>query len=541
LAENSEVRTRIAVVSLLVAAVVAGVVAFVQIGTTFLGWEPPKGAPPSFFLSPGPLLPASLILFALTRWRTLGSSKLFAAATLYQYLGALVLALAAHWLPSEDQVPRGFFSWLAVWILLFPLVIPRTPARNLVDSVACACFAPLVIVASGLWGSGALPGLDLVFGLTHAYFACALLGAGPAFLVQRLSQRAMREREERERLGSYRLVRPISEGGMGEVWIAEHQLLVRPAAVKLIRQESLSVEDADDREMVLRRFEREAQETASLSSPHTVTIYDFGRTNDGAFYCAMEYLPGLDLEDLVIAQGPLPSARVAHLLRQACDSLAEAHESGLVHRDVKPANLFVSRQGLEYDFLKVLDFGLVTSPEEEGRSDRLSGTGHVVGTPLCMSPEQIFNEKLDGRTDLYGLGCAAYWLLTGSYPFEGETAIAVLGAHARDAPEPPSQRVDHTLHPALEELVLRCMSKSREDRPASALELRELLDALPGLAPWTQTEAELAWSGHQPPELAPAEGKSRASTLLLPSRLSRSPGAHTETWSHVMRVADLEI
>lgn len=533
MADLAEARNRIASVALLVASVVAGVVVFLLLGRSFLGWEgPPRvSPPPSLLFSPAPLLPASLLLAALTRWRALSDSGLFRLTSAYHYLGALVLAVSAHWRAEGLELPGGFFSWVAVWILLFPLVIPRTPLRNLADSLACAAIAPLVILASDYYRTGAFTELQQLFRMTHAYFACALLASAPAFLVRRLSERARRERAERERLGSYRLKEAISSGGMGEVWTAEHQLLVRPAAVKLIRQDSLSVADAADRELVLSRFEREAQETASLTSPHTVTIYDFGRTADGAFYCAMELLKGLDLEELVIAQGVLPSARVAHLLRQACDSLAEAHAQGLVHRDVKPANLFVSRQGLTYDFLKVLDFGLVTSPEEEGRADRLTGDESPVGTPLCMAPEQIYSDSLDGRTDLYGLGCAAYWLLCGHYPFEEGSPLAVLSAHARDEPQPPSLRTAEPIHPGLEELVLRCLAKSREDRPSSAAELRELLDALPGLAPWTQGEAAAAWALQAPQPVEPDKAQSQASTLLLPSRLSRSPAsAATQTW-----------
>src|SRR5499426_1171239 len=220
-------------------------------------------------------------------------------------------------------------------------------------------------------------------------------------------------------VGSYRLVNQLASGGMGEIWLARHRLLVRPAAVKLIRHD---VAPGDAREQFVRRFEREAHVTAGLRSPHTVQLYDFGVTESGSFYYVMEYLDGLDLHRVVKLFGPQPPERVIMLLRQACRSLAEAHERGLVHRDIKPANLFVTRLGTEFDYLKVLDFGVVKEQQSSQDATMLSNQGMVQGTPAFMPPEIVMGEaRIDGRADLYSLACTAYWVLTGTPVFEANT------------------------------------------------------------------------------------------------------------------------
>jgi len=300
-------------------------------------------------------------------------------------------------------------------------------------------------------------------------------------------------------LGSYRLTAQLGSGGMGEVWRANHRLLARPAAVKLIRHD---VPPGPRRDDLVRRFQREAQVTASLRSPHTVQLYDFGVNESGSFYYVMELLEGLDLQRIVSRFGPQPAERVIALMRQACRSLGEAHERGLVHRDIKPANLFVTRLGMEYDYVKVLDFGVVK--DQSGRDTATLATeGAVQGTPAFMPPEIALGDPLiDGRADLYSLACAAYWALTGQMPFEAATLAQMILHHVQSAPIPPSARSELPISPVLERTLLRCLAKRPEDRPASAAELDSELGVVPCEVPWTQARAREWWEMHAPESVA---------------------------------------
>src|SRR5262245_18705923 len=231
---------------------------------------------------------------------------------------------------------------------------------------------------------------------------------------------------------------------MGEVWLARHRMLARPAAVKLVRPELIGAATIRTQELTQHRCEREAQATAGMRSPHTVGLYDFGVTADGTLFYVMELLDGFNAESLVRKFGPIPAERAIHILRQICHSLAEAHEAGLIHRDIKPANVFVCRYGREVDFIKVLDFGLVKTLRQGG-SDNVTLTAEsiVCGTPAYMAPEQAQGlDRDDARSDIYALGCVAYWLLTGQLVFEGKSSIEVLMHHARTQPTPPSQRTE---------------------------------------------------------------------------------------------------
>jgi serine/threonine-protein kinase len=276
------------------------------------------------------------------------------------------------------------------------------------------------------------------------------------------------------------LAAPIAHGGWGVVWRAHHRLLSRPAAVKLIRREpgppSRSLTPAE--EVAELRFEREAQATASLNSPHTVELYDFGVTESGTIYYVMELLDGSDLEELVRREGPLSPERVVHIMKQALDSLAEAHERGLVHRDIKPANLHLSRRGLEPDFVKVLDFGLVKS-SAPSQAPAITAANGIVGTPAYLAPEVISGEaRVDGRADLYSLGCVAYYLITGKLVFDGKTSMQIAIKHMTEQPTAPSREAPGPIPVALDRIVLRCLEKRPEDRPANAVELLKLLDGV---------------------------------------------------------------
>jgi serine/threonine-protein kinase len=285
---------------------------------------------------------------------------------------------------------------------------------------------------------------------------------------------------------------------MGEVWRAEHRLLTRPAAIKLIRPDSDDAPGSRRHEEMRARFSREAQSTASMRSPHTIEVYDFGTAGDGTFYYVMELLEGFTMEALVERFGPLPAERVIHLMSQVCMSLGEAHEEGLIHRDIKPANVFVCRYGRQVDFVKVLDFGMVKT-RSESMETQLTGEQAVLGTPAFMAPEQVLgNRVVDGRADLYAAGCLAYWLLTGQLVFTGSTAMEVMLQHAHEAPVPPSMRTELAIPPGLDDLVLACLAKDPAKRPASAEHLAEALASIPGASPWTTQAARDWWDRHQP-------------------------------------------
>ena len=294
--------------------------------------------------------------------------------------------------------------------------------------------------------------------------------------------------------GSYRLLRKLGEGGMGEVWEAQHQLLARPAAVKLIRPEHLAHKD---NAVLRRRFECEAKATARLASSHTVTLYDFGVAENGAFYYVMELLHGMDLQRIVEEFGPMPPARVVALLMQACRSLAEAHASNLIHRDIKPANLFICKLGLEADVLKVLDFGMVSGGKSV-EDTHLSAADEIYGTPGCISPEAAMGvNTLDGRADVYGLGCVAYWMLTGQVVFDSPSAVGMVLKHVQEIPIRPSLRAGHDLPSDLEELVMLCLAKKPDNRP-TALELLDGLNASRLQEAWDDRQARGWWMAHLP-------------------------------------------
>jgi serine/threonine protein kinase len=277
---------------------------------------------------------------------------------------------------------------------------------------------------------------------------------------------------------------------MGEVWKAEHRLFARPAAIKLITAQGMLEPGGRVAE---ERFRREAQVAAGLRSPHTIQLYDFGITRDRRLYYVMELLDGCDLDTLVARYGPQPPARVAHILRQACRSLAEAHASGMVHRDIKPANLHLGRVGLEYDFVKVLDFGLVKRQAGVPSGDvELTAPESISGTPAYMAPEMASGEPVDHRADLYALGCVGYFLLTGKRPFEGDHPMQVILQHIRTEPVSPSARLGRPVPPALERLLMRCLAKSPLERPPDAGALGEELGPA-GADDWTQREAQLWW------------------------------------------------
>jgi serine/threonine-protein kinase len=403
---------------------------------------------------------------------------------------------------DEGQILQTLLA-LTVTVMVRSILLPSRPGRTAL--LSALVFVPTVVVCIARHHPTAfLPGFSPGYQKLHMTLNTVLwsvLGTTLATIVSRVLYGLRRQVAEASELGQYLLEERIGGGGMGEVWRARHRLLIRPAAIKLIRQGALGPMSGDP-ELLVRRFEREARATAALTSPHTVQLYDFGITEDGRLYYVMELLDGLDLDTLVKQHGPLPPERVVHLLRQACSALQDAHANGLVHRDIKPANVVVSRAGTTFDFVKVLDFGLVkldSARVADKNAINLSGEDSWSGTPGYMAPEVVLGAAdTDHRVDLYALGCVTYFLLTGMLVFEGESAMQVMLQHAQAQPKRPSQRTDRPIPAALEDLVMQCLEKEPARRPASAEVVGARLDSVPLTAEWTAERAEEWWAMHRP-------------------------------------------
>jgi serine/threonine-protein kinase len=346
-----------------------------------------------------------------------------------------------------------------------------------------------------------VPSVLSTFLMFHPNYVSAVLTVAPAQILYRLG----RQLREARALGSYQLIELLGKGGMGEVWLARHRLLARSTAIKVVRPDMLGGGSREATAMTLSRFEREAQATAALTSPHTIRLYDFGLTDEGTFYYAMELLDGRDLESLVREFGPLPYQRAMHLVGQVCRSLAEAHAIGLIHRDIKPANIYVCRMGLEYDFVKVLDFGLVKLDDRRAASGLLTAEHVAIGTPAYMAPEAILGDaNVDDRADVYALGCVAYFLLTGERVFGAESQMKLLMQHVHDEPIPPSRRTEQAIPREIDDLVLACLHKDPDRRPHSAEELGRLASGYKTANTWDQQAAKKWWEAHLPQLTTPA-------------------------------------
>jgi serine/threonine protein kinase len=380
---------------------------------------------------------------------------------------------AEAWITPVDVTPM--ITWTGPIILITAGIVPVSPYRMLAAGLIAASMDSIGMVVAHETGTYQFGPLRNAF-LMH-YPNYLMLGAAVVIshVVTRLGQQVSRERE----MGSYRLGEVLGRGGMGEVYRASHRMLARPAAIKLIRAEVLASSDDTLTQTAVARFRREAEAAAQLRSPHTVELYDFGVTEEGTLYLVMELLEGLNLEHLVRRDGPLSPSRVIHILGQVCESLQEAHSLGLVHRDIKPANIHLGRVGLREDFVKVLDFGLVRSTTGPSAESLSGAAGMAAGTPAYMAPEMAHGQQVDGRADLYSLGCVAYFLLTGHLVFEGDTPLQTILQHLQNTPEPPSRRTTRSIPEELEALVLECLAKDPGDRPATAAEVSRRLAEMP--------------------------------------------------------------
>ncbi len=335
-------------------------------------------------------------------------------------------------------------------------------------------YGSLYILRRAFWG---------LFGLLAASSMVILLFTLTTARLHKAAQRAVLEAKE---LGQYQLEEKLGEGGMGVVYRGRHRMLRRATAIKLLHPDK-TTDDA------IARFEREVQLTCQLNHPNTIAIYDYGRTPEGIFYYAMEFLSGINLDTLVVRYGPQPEGRVIHILRQVCGSLAEAHEICLVHRDIKPANIVLGCRGGESDVAKVLDFGLVKAIDAKKESS-LTSAGAVIGTPLYMSPEAVESpDRVDGRSDIYSLAAVGYFLLTGTPPFEGKSIIEICMHHSRTPPQRPSDRLRRPVSADLEAVLLKGLAKNPHDRFQTAREFAEALAACASAADWDSRKADNWW------------------------------------------------
>lgn len=426
----------------------------------------------------------------------------------YEIIGAFALMTLEYGVPLTPDEPVRGVSKTAVWIYVFTLSIPSTAVRSCTAAMLAACMGLLAV-----WFSAYRAHEPITLPLTLVHLLLDFVVAALAFVLSRrtnaLRGAAVRARE----MGSYQLESLIGEGGMGQVWRSRHRLLIRDAAVKVIRPELLAQRSPNEAAAILRRFEKEARTTAILKSAHTVQLYDFGVTDDGTFYYAMELLSGTDLEQLIIRFGPQSPSRVKTILLQVCESLEEAHALGMVHRDIKPRNIFLCQLGSAFDFVKVLDFGLVRHLDTNG-SSLLNRNRLASGTPAFMSPEAVLGQGLDSRADIYGVGCVAYWLLTGELVFEVEGTLSAALAHVQRLPSPPSERSRFQIPPALERVIMRCLEKDPSKRPQSAGELRNILERECDCGVWSRTDAANWWRMHDTSSVTVEVDEQRSTATL---------------------------
>ncbi len=481
--------------------------------------SPAQWAPPIAALTSS----AAMLLIARSgRW---SSATLIRIGLVYEVVMSVSVACGAYLVAFQGvdasvlTNERIGVNAVVPWTMFFTVLVPARPREALIALVISNAFVPLLYLQQV--HIGAAPALSIgqfvpIFVVPYA--ANTVLAYVAARVVHSLGVEVRRAHD----LGSYRLDVLLGRGGMGEVWRASHRMLARPAAIKLIRRDTLARDPALAATAV-DRFEREAQVIASLQSPHTVALYDFGVTDDGSLFYVMELLEGVNLETLVRKFGPLPPERVVYLLRQACSSLAEAHHRGLVHRDIKPANIYLCHRGMEHDVVKVLDFGIVKKAvtDNEPAARALTTANDIAGTPDFMAPEIAMGaSNIDGRADIYALGCVAFWLLTGRPVFEEATPMAAIIAHVRNQPMPPSTATEFEVPAAMDQIILDCLAKDPEARPATAEALSTRLAAISFARPWTEQSAVRWWDAYRPSStpLDPPDQTTMAGVRVSPTQ-----------------------
>lgn len=440
-----------------------------------------------FFLSVGSIV--------VQRQGWLSKARLLDVGMIFQIVIAFACGLFEGAAYKDPNAVVFGHSGIAVWMMLCGRLMPNAPLKAAFTGAMCVLMWPLAYwVDLKIFGYQPMPiSRMLVWVLPLAIVAVWMYVLNSRVLAYYIQQ------QRAEDIGSYVLTNPIGKGGMGEVWRAKHKTLARDAAVKLIRPEMLNSGSGRQELLMKRRFEREAQVTASLRSPHTVALYDYGQSKDGAFFYVMELLDGIDLQTMVERFGPMDPARVVHILYQVAHSLEEAHRAGLVHRDIKPRNILVAKLGLDYDFVKVLDFGLVKSLNEDDPGRTLTTMdGATTGTPAYLSPEVALGRPVDARSDLYSLGCTAYYLLTGQMVFDEPSPTSFAIAHVQKTPLPISDRTELPVPAGLEAIVMQLLVKDPAARIPSARELARRLCALHDVADWRPEQAERWWETNIP-------------------------------------------
>ena len=436
----------------------------------------------------------SILLVFLLKRRKIPESWIPTIGAVFQISGAFFIALIEY---CHNSIPLGSnwrvegISWICVWIVVYPLIMQTTPIRTALVALGSATMGPLVYITLAAKGDIGVP--ENVGSHFAANYICVALAAYAAKVISFMQTKLA----EATQMGSYELKELLGRGGMGEVWTAEHRLLTRPAAIKLISTKKFG--GPSQGQEIVKRFKREAQATAALHSAHTINLFDFGVTNEGIFYYVMELLDGMDLEEIIRKHGPMSAARTAFIVEQICHSLADAHEMGMIHRDVKPANVFLCRMGRDFDFVKVLDFGLVKAVNKRVAGDEKLTMAHAAtGTPAFMAPEMADGAAVDHRVDIYGLGCVAYWMLTGHLVFEADSPMRLIAQHLQETPEAPSTRTEIEVPEELDALILSCLSKDPGQRPQSAEELAAGLRKIRYPERWEGSDAQAWWHRHQP-------------------------------------------
>jgi tRNA A-37 threonylcarbamoyl transferase component Bud32 len=435
---------------------------------------------------------AVLGVAALYRYKTVLPSTLIGLGMGVEVLVALAIALVETVVPLAPDRPVLGISAVGPWILLISVLVRNRPIWTLATALAAASMWPVAYainlqrhdLALAPWGRLIVwPGINYLMAVLAVLIGRRIHGIAVAG-------------DAAHELGRYRLLAPIGAGGMGEVWMASHEMLARQAAIKLVRPRT-AASSARQADLRVERFRREANVIAGLQSPHTIYLYDFGVSRDQQFYYVMELLDGINLQTLVTTFGPQPVGRVRSIALQICASLGEAHQQNLVHRDLKPSNVMLCKLALTYDFIKVLDFGLAKCAACEDVM-QLTMEGTAAGTPGYIAPEVALGEEgVDGRADIYALGCVVYYLLTGTLVFPDSNPMTMALKHVQARPDPPSARIARPIPVELERIVMRCLAKKPSDRPASVGEVAELLAAC-HLLPWTQDDAVTWWERHLP-------------------------------------------